>query len=145
VATGRLVVVDFDGAHGRAALATLEQTHEPLPPTLTAASGRGAHLYFHAGARRIANSAGRLGPGLNVRGRGGYVVAPPSLHADGHHYRWSARHHPAPLPSWLAELLTVTAPPLRRAVHAGVALCLPLARVPCHDLCPRHDSRRNRR
>jgi Bifunctional DNA primase/polymerase, N-terminal len=114
IATGRLVVVDVDGAHGRAAFAALEQTHEPLPPTLTAASGRGAHLYFHAGARRIANSAGRLGPGLDVRGRGGYVVAPPSLHADGHRYRWSARHRPAPLPSWLAELLTVTAPPPRR-------------------------------
>jgi hypothetical protein len=64
------------------------------------ASGRGAHLYFHAGAQRIANSVGRLGGGLDVRGRGGYVVAPPSLHADGHRYRWNTRHRPAPLPPW---------------------------------------------
>jgi hypothetical protein len=90
VATGRLVIVDVDCAHGRAALATLEQTHEPLPPTLTAVTCRGVHLYFHAGAHRIANSVARLGAGLDVRGRGGQVVAPPSLHADGHRYRWSA-------------------------------------------------------
>jgi hypothetical protein len=71
VATGRLVIVDVDCAHGRAALATLEQTHEPLPPTLTAVTCRGVHLYFHAGAHRIANSVARLGAGLDVRGRGG--------------------------------------------------------------------------
>ena len=114
VATGRLVVVDVDDARGRAALATLEHAHRRLPPTLTAASGRGAHLYFHAGAQRIANSVGRLGGGLDVRGRGGYVVAPPSLHAGGHCYRWTTRRLPAPLPSWLAELLTPAAPPPRR-------------------------------
>jgi Bifunctional DNA primase/polymerase, N-terminal len=114
VATGRLVIVDVDGDHGRAALATLERAHRPLPPTLTAVTGRGVHLYFRAGAHRVANSAGRLGAGLDVRGRGGYVVAPPSLHADGHRYRWSTRRRPAPLPRWLAELLTA-ARPARRA------------------------------
>jgi hypothetical protein len=121
VATGRLVVVDVDDARGRAALATLEHAHRRLPPTLTAASGRGAHLYFHAGAQRVANSVGRLGGGLDVRGRGGYVVAPPSLHADGHRYRWSARHRPAPLPSWLAKLLTPAARPPRRTSLPGPA------------------------
>jgi Bifunctional DNA primase/polymerase, N-terminal len=115
IATGRLVVVDVDSDRAHGALATLERLHEPLPPTLTAASGRGAHLYFRAGEHRIANSAGRLGAGVDVRGRGGYIVAPPSLHADGHRYRWSARHPPAPLPSWLGELLTVTASPPRRS------------------------------
>jgi Bifunctional DNA primase/polymerase, N-terminal len=121
VATGQLVVVDVDDAHGPAALATLERDHHPLPRTLTAASGRGAHLYFRAGAHGVANSVGRLGAGLDVRGRGGYVVAPPSLHADGHRYRWSARHRPAPLPSWLAELLTPAAPPPRGTPLPGPA------------------------
>jgi Bifunctional DNA primase/polymerase, N-terminal len=110
IATGRLVVVDVDGAPGCATLAALEHAHEPLPCTLTAASGRGTHLYFRADERRIANSAGRLGAGLDVRGCGGYVVAPPSLHAEGHRYRWSARHRPAPLPCWLAQFLTAPAP-----------------------------------
>jgi hypothetical protein len=121
VATGRLVVVDVDDAVGRAALATLEQDHHPLPRTLMAASGRGAHLYFHAGTQRVANSVGRLGAGLDVRGRGGYVVAPPSLHAGGHRYRWSTQHRPAPLPSWLAEMLTPAPPPARRTPLPGLA------------------------
>jgi bifunctional DNA primase/polymerase-like protein len=116
IATGRLVVVDLDGAHGRATLAALEHAHEPLPPTPAALTGRGVHLYFRAGEHRIANSAGRLGAGLDVRGLGGYIVAPPSLHADGHRYRWIARRSPAPLPRWLAQLLTATARPARRTV-----------------------------
>jgi Bifunctional DNA primase/polymerase, N-terminal len=116
VITGDLVVIDVDGTHGRASLTALQRAHRPLPPTLTALTGHGMHLYFRAGAHRITNSAGRLGAGLDVRGRGGHVVAPPSLHADGHRYRWGTRHRPAPLPSWLAQLLTATAPrPPRRA------------------------------
>jgi hypothetical protein len=114
VATGWLVVVDVDGTDGRQALEALQRAQGPLPPTLTALTGRGMHLYFRAGAHRIPTSAGRLGPGLDVRGRGGYVVAPPSLHADGHRYRWIARHRPAPLPRWLAQRLTAAAPPARR-------------------------------
>jgi hypothetical protein len=121
VATGRLVVVDVDDAHGRAALAALEHAHRRLPRTLTAATGQGAHLYFHAGEHRVANSVGRLGAGLDVRGRGGYVVARPSLHADGHRYRWSVRQRPAPLPSWLAELLTPAATPPRPTPLPGSA------------------------
>ena len=90
---------------GRAALAELERAHAPLPTTLTAATGRGRHLYFDAGQHRIRNSAGRLGPGLDVRGHGGIVTVPPSLHASGHRYQWRIRQRPAPLPIWLAELL----------------------------------------
>ena len=70
---------------------------------------------------RIRTSAGRLSAGLDVRGRGGYVVAPPSLHASGHRYRWSARRSPAPLPCWLAQLLTAAAPPARRIVLSDLA------------------------
>jgi hypothetical protein len=117
--TGGPVVVDVDGTQGREALAALQRAHRPLPPTLTALTGRGMHLYFQAGEHRIANSAGRLGTGLDIRGRGGHVVAPPSLHADGHRYRWSVRRPPAPLPCWLAELLTPAAPPPLRAPLPG--------------------------
>jgi hypothetical protein len=77
LATGRLVIVDVDGPAGRAALTALERAHAPLPVTLTAATGRGAHLYFDAGQQRIASSAGRLGDGLDVRGHGGYGIVPP--------------------------------------------------------------------
>jgi len=115
LATGRLVIVDVDGPAGRAALTALERAHAPLPVTLTAATGRGAHLYFDAGQQRIASSAGRLGDGLDVRGHGGYGIVPPSLHAGGQRYRWTTRTRPARLPAWLAALLTAAAPAPRRA------------------------------
>jgi hypothetical protein len=47
---------------------------------------------------------GHLGRGIDVRGRGGSAVAPPSLHASGHRYAWTSTHQPAPIPAWLAEL-----------------------------------------
>jgi len=78
---------------------------------LKAATGRGCHLYFAAATVALGNSSGRLGRGLDVRGHGGYVVAPPSLHALGQRYRWIHRCRPAPLPAWIQELLTTSASP----------------------------------
>lgn len=43
---------------------------------------------------RLGNSARRLGPQLDTRGDGGYVVAPPSIHPNGHAYRWAPRRSP---------------------------------------------------
>jgi hypothetical protein len=39
-------------------------------------SSGGLHVYFDAGERELKNSAGTLGPGLDVRGDGGYVIVP---------------------------------------------------------------------
>jgi Bifunctional DNA primase/polymerase, N-terminal len=110
IVTGRLVVVDVDGDAGDAALARFEAAHAPLPATLECATARGRHLYFDAGARAIANSVAQLGGGLDVRGRGGYAIAPPSRHADGPRYRWRTPRPAAALPRWLAELLVPAAP-----------------------------------
>ena len=124
LATGELIVIDVDGALGEASLQRLQDEHGPLPATLEATSGRGRHLYFADPSEPLGNSVGRLGGGLDVRGNGGYIVAPPSLHADGHRYRWRTRRRPAALPLWVAELLTE--PPARAArtaspppAHAG--------------------------
>src|SRR5690349_11927537 len=111
VRTGRLLVLDVDGLHGAQALQELEAAHEPLPATRRVRSGHGEHLYFHAAEHEVGCSVGRLGAGLDVRGRGGYIVAPPSRHATGCHYRWLNTHRPAPLPAWLAELLEPPQPP----------------------------------
>ena len=49
LATGKasgVFVLDIDGSAGEAALKVLEERHGSLPPTLTAATGRGRHLYF---------------------------------------------------------------------------------------------------
>jgi len=106
-----LVVLDVDSAHGgEASLQRLSQAHGPLPWTVEAHTGGGGrHLYFAHPGGVVSNRAG-LRPGLDLRGDGGYVVAPPSTHPSGGEYRWSAtgapdRAHPAPAPAWLLKLI----------------------------------------
>lgn len=112
LATGEVIVLDVDGPEGEQTLAALELEGGPLPPTLEARTGRGRHLYYRSpqGAV-IGNAAGErgrgLGKGLDVRGRGGYVIAPPSRHAEtGKAYEWANPRVPvAPLPEWVAVRL----------------------------------------
>ncbi len=114
-----LLILDVDYRHdGHTSLEELEAQNGPLPDTIEALTGGGGrHIYFnYPGHFRITNSAGKLGPGLDIRGEGGYVVAPPSLHISGRRYCWEAMHHPddvtlADPPTWLIEL--VTQPTLR--------------------------------
>jgi KaiC/GvpD/RAD55 family RecA-like ATPase len=107
IATGAasgIIVVDVDGEQGEAALAL----YGALPATPESRTGKGRHLLFSGNA--IRNSAGKLGPQLDVRGDGGYIVAPPSIHPNGHAYRWATALHPgkvevAPLPAIIADRL----------------------------------------
>lgn len=120
IATGKksgIWVLDVDPRHGGdVALANLEKEHGPLPLTvevLTPSGGR--HLYFRwsASGLEIRNSAGRVGPGLDVRGEGGSVVCPPSVLADGRRYAWAgngARGF-ADAPAWLVKLTQQPPPP----------------------------------
>jgi hypothetical protein len=107
IVTGRIsgiVVVDVDLRHGGPdSIAAVEAAHGPLPPTVEAATGGGGrHLYYaHPGAA-LANRVGIL-PGVDVRGDGGCVVAPPSIHPGGGRYAWvegrgPGELAPAPLP-----------------------------------------------
>jgi hypothetical protein len=50
----------------------------------------------------------RLLPGLDIRGDGGYVVLPPSIHPSGRPYVWSvdSGDHFAEAPAWLTNSLT---------------------------------------
>ena len=100
---------------GDKSLSRLEAEHGPLPLTIEASTPRdGRHLYWrwNAEGAEIRNSAGRVGPGLDVRGEGGSIVLPPSVLADGRGYHWiknGARTF-ADAPAWLVTL--VLPPPL---------------------------------
>ena len=106
-AVSGLVVLDVDRAHdGEASLRRLERRYGPLPETPVVRSGGGGfHFYFRHPGVEIRNRAG-LAPGIDLRGDGGLVVAPPSLHPSGRRYLWERAHGPedtelAPLPDWL--------------------------------------------
>jgi Bifunctional DNA primase/polymerase, N-terminal/Primase C terminal 1 (PriCT-1) len=116
-----IVVIDVDGADGEASLAAIIARHEPLPETLTARTGRegGRHLYFGVADQEIRNSAGRLGAKLDVRGQGGYIVAPPSMHISGRRYEWIDDAPIAPLPDWLRGLMLATPAPASRRIATG--------------------------
>lgn len=114
-----LVVLDVDPRHGGdEALRQLESQYGKFPATVKALSGGGGHhvVFAHPG-KPVKNTVGALGPGLDLKGDGGYIVAPPSLHISGRRYQWEVSSHPdkvslAPLPAWLLELI-------ERAAHGG--------------------------
>ena len=112
---GGVVVLDVDinhsaGKYGDETLAELEAQHGPLPETwMCLTGGGGVHYYFACDDPALTVGTG-FAPGLDYRGAGGYVVAPPSLHDSGREYEWEAAHTPAntalaPLPDWLHSLM----------------------------------------
>jgi hypothetical protein len=97
-----LMVLDLDGAQGTDAV--VARAGSSMPRTPTARTGRGAHLYFKHPGGVVGNRAGLL-PHVDVRGDGGFVVAPPSVHSNGRRYAW---HIPpdtplANAPGWLLD------------------------------------------
>ena len=118
VATGKgsdLVVIDVDPRHGG------EDTWDSLKAELKVTAtwqactgGGGIHAYFrYPEGAEITIGAGVLGPGVDHRGNGGYVVAPPSNHASGGAYFWDVLEGEpiAELPAALVERLSAPKKP----------------------------------
>jgi len=90
-----IFVLDVDGPEGEQSLRELEEKYGKLPDTPTVKTGRGQHRYFRIPAgKTIPNSASKIGHHLDIRGDGGYVVAPPSIHYTGNQYMWEICAHP---------------------------------------------------
>jgi AAA domain/Bifunctional DNA primase/polymerase, N-terminal len=127
VKTGNgLVVVDLDvrpekGKDGVSELLALLPLGEDIPDaqkipdTLTVSTPTGGvHLYFEVPKDTIiSNSSGLVAPGIDIRGEGGFVVAPGSPHKNGGTYVCEDENAPiAPMPTWLLEkILAVSKKP----------------------------------
>lgn len=115
IATGGadLVAIDVDVKQGAPGLqswrALVEDIGEATEDTaITRTPSGGLHIYYRCEHGLIASSVGKLAPGIDVRARGGYVIAPPSTNSEGVAYEWLAGHGPehlAPLPAALAARL----------------------------------------
>lgn len=112
-------VLDIDPRHeGNETLAALEQEYGELPATLTATTASGGkHFYFRhvAGVR----NRGNLGPGIDVRGDGGYVIAPGSVTVAGGQYEWDNDLRPQDAPQWLLDLVVRKPTPTNTVAPSG--------------------------
>jgi putative DNA primase/helicase len=96
---------------GLAAWDALVAEHPPLPRTVTVNTPSGGRHYWWRwpADAEIRNSVGKIGPGIDVRGEAGIVVAPPSVKPGKGAYAFAPGLSPdeveiAPAPGWLVEL-----------------------------------------
>ena len=90
--SGGIIVIDIDidedkGIYGDDSLRTWENENGELPETWRAITGRGGYHIYYRSDEKIKNTT-NLYPGIDIRGEGGYVIAPPSIHLNGNYYRW---------------------------------------------------------
>jgi putative DNA primase/helicase len=117
-----ILVLDVDGPEGEA---ELNKHGHPITPMARTARG-GLHLYFRHPDVEVRTGI-RVAPGLDVKARGGYVVAPPSVGPNGKAYEWiigPEEADPAELPEWVMRLITEprrngSAPPVEARIPTG--------------------------
>lgn len=86
VLPGNVVVVDIDGPDGAQAWAEMVGEGEMFPLTPRAKTGKGIHMWFWTA---VPINKVSFGPHLDLKGLGGYVAVPPSVHPDTHKtYEW---------------------------------------------------------
>lgn len=100
-----IAILDIDIRHG-GSIESVETKFGKLPKTPYTKTGGGGYHFLFKYREGLRNSAGLLGAGLDVRGKGGYVVAPPSLHTSGKVYSWklSPSVRLADCPDWMLNV-----------------------------------------
>ena len=114
-----LVVLDFDAGKPEFAGDDLLEAVFRIPTAHAATGGGGYHFFFRQPeGEPLGNRRGDLPAGVDVRGVGGYVVLPPSVHPSGGRYTWLDDGEPAPLPYFILELLRSDKWPVERRIVA---------------------------
>ena len=97
VATGStsgILVVDVDIKHDGLQTWTELQDMNGMVNTMTSITGSGGNHYFfrlpegYHDNGLLKNTTGTIGPGVDTRGDGGYIILPPSTHVSGDAYEW---------------------------------------------------------
>ena len=102
----RLAVIDIDGEAGTE---WIRDNQMPMPKTRTAITARGWH-YYYRWPEGVTVKTRQIADKLEIRAAGAYVIAPPSVHPDGHIYQWAPERGdwddwdalPEPPPEWIA-------------------------------------------
>lgn len=114
IATGvesGLIVLDVDDGGED----TIHSSGYEIPDTVEQITGSGGrHVLFLRPDGGRYRTRVRFAPGLDSRADGGYIVAPPSLHASGRRYQWEGSSDPmdgvavAPCPKWLIDAIAAS-------------------------------------
>lgn len=103
-----LIAIDVD-CHGEVdgwdTLAEFE-ADRPLPAAPTSITGSGGGHMLYRSAEAVRNGVGS-DTGIDVRGEGGYIVAPPSIHPNGTAYRWETSPLDMDIPEADANVLAL--------------------------------------
>lgn len=103
-----IYVVDLDGAEGVAEWWALCLLHGDAETREAQTGGGGRHLLFrYPPGGKLGNTAKRLGPHIDTRGDGGYILLAPSNHVSGRRYEWLNERPLADLPEWVGEAMLV--------------------------------------
>ena len=123
IATGAdsgIWVLDIDPkGGGMESMANLVEAHGRLPETWVARTGSGGYHYAFLNPDFVVRNdqSGHVAPGIDVRGEGGQIVAPPSISGKGP-YGVVSDLPPAPAPQWLLDLVYKPERPVTATVTA---------------------------
>jgi hypothetical protein len=125
IATGRasgLIVIDIDPRNGGdRTLERLARRSKRFPETVEAITCQGGRHLYYAYDAAVQSGKNTLGPGIDVKADGGYVVAPPSFWStNGQFYRWLRAPRATalvPVPDWIVDALRPRSKPKPRKLR----------------------------